>query len=506
MSSNRRGSATDTPRDAWWLWRSTATPTTRTSRNESITERKTREQQLWLGVWRGSHGWSRSPKRWTSTWRKRELRTELVGLPTCNITRPIVRIWLRHTSSELQYLSGIELFESKLVTMTRLLMQTSEFPSLSNNAQMSNPNQSSMWSTAGSRNLGGPSPRNQATPQQGGQDDMFSPTSSRGQGGFRFGNQGNIGQQTQSSSVDDFPPLNQTSNGEMGSDRTASLMSSLGFSSQAAGAGPSASNRGNGLLNALSANSRANEARSPPGIGAPGSSRPQDGKPPGLEEPRQKSSKEDAVPDDASNAADYNNADYSATNYVAQTMQKRLDTEDVIDPLEGMPASDKWGLKGLTTLMNNYPDYHAMVVGMDPNSLGLDINSQELFSTQIYSLFDDAPPRPVLSNGRFRLPDCYNVTNVQPIESKIQSFNEETLFWIFYSCTADVKQQMAAVELHSRNWRWHKKHQIWLTKDEHMTPQILSPNHERGYYVVWDTNSWRKERVCASRSVLDDII
>ncbi|KAM5519089.1 NOT2/NOT3/NOT5 family protein [Fusarium oxysporum f. sp. phaseoli] len=460
MSSNRRGSATDTPRDAWWLWRSTATPTTRTSRNESITERKTREQQLWLGVWRGSHGWSRSPKRWTSTWRKRELRTELVGLPTCNITRPI----------------------------------TSEFPSLSNNAQMSNPNQSSMWSTAGSRNLGGPSPRNQATPQQGGQDDMFSPTSSRGQGGFRFGNQGNIGQQTQSSSVDDFPPLNQTSNGEMGSDRTASLMSSLGFSSQAAGAGPSASNRGNGLLNALSANSRANEARSPPGIGAPGSSRPQDGKPPGLEEPRQKSSKEDAVPDDASNAADYNNADYSATNYVAQTMQKRLDTEDVIDPLEGMPASDKWGLKGLTTLMNNYPDYHAMVVGMDPNSLGLDINSQELFSTQIYSLFDDAPPRPVLSNGRFRLPDCYNVTNVQPIESKIQSFNEETLFWIFYSCTADVKQQMAAVELHSRNWRWHKKHQIWLTKDEHMTPQILSPNHERGYYVVWDTNSWRKER------------
>ncbi|KAF4421066.1 cell division control CDC36 [Fusarium acutatum] len=373
-------------------------------------------------------------------------------------------------------------------------LDLSEFPSLSNNAQMSNPNQSSMWSTAGSRNLGGPSPRNQATPQQGGQDDMFSPTSSRGQGGFRFGNQGNIGQQTQSSSVDDFPPLNQTSNGEMGSDRTASLMSSLGFSSQAAGAGPSASNRGNGLLNALSANSRANEARSPPGIGAPGSSRPQDGKPPGLEEPRQKSSKEDAVPDDASNAADYNNADYSATNYVAQAMQKRLDTEDVIDPLEGMPASDKWGLKGLTTLMNNYPDYHAMVVGMDPNSLGLDINSQELFSTQIYSLFDDAPPRPVLSNGRFRLPDCYNVTNVQPIESKIQSFNEETLFWIFYSCTADVKQQMAAVELHSRNWRWHKKHQIWLTKDEHMTPQILSPNHERGYYVVWDTNSWRKER------------
>lgn len=28
-----------------------------------------------------------------------------------------------------------------------------------------------------------------------------------------------------------------------------------------------------------------------------------------------------------------------------------------------------------------------------------------------------------------------------------------------------------------------------------MTPQILSPNHERGYYIVWDTSNWRKERV-----------
>lgn len=74
-------------------------------------------------------------------------------------------------------------------------------------------------------------------------------------------------------------------------------------------------------------------------------------------------------------------------------------------------------------------------------------NRHRPFSTQIYSLFDDAPPRPTANTGKFRLPDCYSVTNVQPIESKIQSFNEETLFWIFYSCPADVKQQMAAVEL-----------------------------------------------------------
>lgn len=39
------------------------------------------------------------------------------------------------------------------------------------------------------------------------------------------------------------------------------------------------------------------------------------------------------------------------------------------------------------------------------------------------------------------------MTNVQPIDTKIPSFNEETLFWIFYSCTQDIKQHLAAIEL-----------------------------------------------------------
>ena len=50
---------------------------------------------------------------------------------------------------------------------------------------------------------------------------------------------------------------------------------------------------------------------------------------------------------------------------------------EVVDPLAGMAEADKWGIKGLRTLMNNYPDYHAMVVGMDPATLGLDLSAQE---------------------------------------------------------------------------------------------------------------------------------
>ena len=49
----------------------------------------------------------------------------------------------------------------------------------------------------------------------------------------------------------------------------------------------------------------------------------------------------------------------------------------VVDPLAGMAPIDRWGLKGLRTLMNNYPDYNALLYGMDPSSLGLDLSSPE---------------------------------------------------------------------------------------------------------------------------------
>lgn len=56
---------------------------------------------------------------------------------------------------------------------------------------------------------------------------------------------------------------------------------------------------------------------------------------------------------------------------------KENQAAEVQDPLAGMAPIDKFGLKGLRMLMNNYPDYNALVVGIDPSSLGLDLTSNE---------------------------------------------------------------------------------------------------------------------------------
>ncbi|KAK1759448.1 hypothetical protein QBC47DRAFT_371988 [Echria macrotheca] len=376
-------------------------------------------------------------------------------------------------------------------------LDPSDFPSLSNTTQLGGSSQSNMWSSAGSRNMVPASQRGSAMPlpsQQGQQDDFFGTARlPSNQGTFRFGNQSQAAQ-GQAAGGDDFPPLNnRPAGGEIGAhDRGANLMSGLGFGSQGATPTAHSSRAGNGLLNAISANTRAAEARSPTAIG-----RPQDSRSPTEDDARQKHGgyREDSLASSIADNAGNRNPLGAIGNDAPSGKQKedeKAKASEVQDPLEGLSDTDKWGLKGLRHLMNTHPDYNAVMCGMDLNTLGLDLTSKEPISDQIYSLFDDTPPQPA---PKFRLPDCYEVKNVQPIEAKIGSFNEETLMWIFYSCPNDVQQQMAFAELAARGWKWNKRLHLWMTKDNIVAPpQPLSNELERGFYIVWDTNTWRKER------------
>ncbi|KAI1379281.1 hypothetical protein F4677DRAFT_408502 [Hypoxylon crocopeplum] len=394
-------------------------------------------------------------------------------------------------------------------------LDLSDFPSLSNNSQLPSTG-ASLWSAGGSRGMGGTIQRNQQpTPlsaQHAQQEDFFS--SSRinsGHAQYRFisQNNGTHSSQPQPNSIDEFPPLNNSNlrngNGEIGQERGSNLMSALTFGGAQGSVAPGASQgprSGNGLLNALSANSRTTDVRSPDGSAPTGTSQPQDlrstgnggddegrQKPPGFREGGLASQSSARV---RTTALDGRNPHGAIGSNDASSGEQKDDQASVHDPLAGMAPIDKWGIKGLRTLMNNYPDYNAAITGIDPTTLGVDLTSPQMLTTQIYSLFNDTPPRPAIPE--FRLPECYSVNNVQPLENKISNFNEETLMWIFYSCPGDVKQHMAAHELYNRAWRWHKKLKMWLTKDEIMQPRPLSTQHEEGYYIIWNTTDWRKER------------
>jgi CCR4-NOT transcription complex subunit 2 len=47
------------------------------------------------------------------------------------------------------------------------------------------------------------------------------------------------------------------------------------------------------------------------------------------------------------------------------------------DPLAHMTEIDKWGLKGFSYMMNNFPDYASLVAGQDLTTFGFDLTSSE---------------------------------------------------------------------------------------------------------------------------------
>lgn len=72
----------------------------------------------------------------------------------------------------------------------------------------------------------------------------------------------------------------------------------------------------------------------------------------------------------------------------------------------------------------------------------------------------------------------------------------------FNSVVQLLAHRLILLYRYSRGWRWHKVHCFWLTKDIEMQPLSISPEAERGYYVIWNTKEWVRERVSLTRYTL----
>lgn len=118
------------------------------------------------------------------------------------------------------------------------------------------------------------------------------------------------------------------------------------------------------------------------------------------------------------------------------------------------------------------------------------------------------------------LPACYNVQAPPHAATRLASFTEEALFYMFYGMPRDRMQEMAARELTlNRGWRYHKELRLWLLPSSatptassmtagisalRMSPlpttpkEVKSPGmetaHDTASYVVFDPNTWSKIR------------
>lgn len=232
---------------------------------------------------------------------------------------------------------------------------------------------------------------------------------------------------------------------------------------------------------------------------------------------------------------------FSDPHQLQQRQQQTSDGQEVSGtaqsaeqpPLEQMSELDRFGLAGLLRMIHSEsPDVASLAVGQDLMTLGLDLNQPEYAHPALWlpkwhlanrSVIHSRPlhtsfASPFVSSMSavplkqdFSVPSCYNVANIQPLQSRIPGFSDETLFYIFYCMPRDIVQELVAEELMGRKWRYHKLERCWLTRDETYPGPVDVERgvSERGVYLLWDPASWKKIRVRltpAHAQILDDIL
>lgn len=166
---------------------------------------------------------------------------------------------------------------------------------------------------------------------------------------------------------------------------------------------------------------------------------------------------------------------------------------DEIDENE-LDDMSKFGLQGLVSLLkHNDNDQNNIAKGIDLNMLGLNLeldNKTHLLSKTLSSPWLETSRSEV--EPLFNKPDSFKINGNEllPIEDRMISFNDLTLFFIFYTKPRDILQELSARELNRRNWRYHKELQVWLTKDTNSEPKAVGIGAEEGTYIFFDPVSW----------------
>ncbi|EED20620.1 NOT2 family protein [Talaromyces stipitatus ATCC 10500] len=416
-------------------------------------------------------------------------------------------------------------------------LDLSEFPSLSAAPQQNQAQSSAqaVWANAGQRaTQQTPAQRQQPpssqppsrasqtqthfTQQQQPHDDVF-PSGAQFANrldDFRNGGQGISGQlagggQPQTGNIEEFPPLGRNAAdippggisrmNDIGQERRGSVLQSTGFGSYGPGlafSNQSQSAQARNIMNSALNGQENNRVMSPgtTGSGAPRMSRSPQG-PNGVsaqdkEDGDNRGLRSESFPEHENSQLQQRQSQTGGLSSDSQDPSQSTDQP----PFSQMSELDKFGLAGLLRMIHSEsPDVASLAVGQDLMTLGLDLNQPEPLHHSFASPFVASMSAVPLEQD-FAIPSCYNVHNVQPLRSRIPSFSDETLFYIFYSMPRDAMQEVVAEELMGRKWRYHKVERCWLTRDENYPGPVDVERgvSERGVYLWWDPASWKKIR------------
>ncbi|KAJ7298851.1 hypothetical protein O6H91_05G074100 [Diphasiastrum complanatum] len=181
-------------------------------------------------------------------------------------------------------------------------------------------------------------------------------------------------------------------------------------------------------------------------------------------------------------------------------------SREALRAMQDTPVSaDRFGLLGLLSVIQmTDADLTTLALGTDLTTLGLNLNSRENLYKTFASPWADGP---IKGEPEFILPQCYMLKIPPELQTgNFAKFQQDTLFYIFYSMPNDEAQLYAAYELCKRGWFYHKIHQMWLTRVPNTEPLVKTSTYERGSYYIFDPTTWetgRKENFVLQYEMLE---
>ncbi|KAI4368812.1 hypothetical protein MLD38_017326 [Melastoma candidum] len=144
---------------------------------------------------------------------------------------------------------------------------------------------------------------------------------------------------------------------------------------------------------------------------------------------------------------------------------------------------------GLLALLNVIVRRDPLALGIDLTTLGLDLNSAEDLHKTFSSPWSDEPAK---DDPEFTVPECYYAKPPPTLHPGFfAKFNDNVLFYIFYSMPRDEAQILAAMELSKRGWVYHKELRLWLVRIPNVEPLVKTSTYERASYLCFDAVNFK---------------
>lgn len=159
-------------------------------------------------------------------------------------------------------------------------------------------------------------------------------------------------------------------------------------------------------------------------------------------------------------------------------------------------VADQFGMIGLLAFLRaaeTDPNLASVTFGTDLTALGLNLTAPEKLYPSFAGPWADQPLK--VYEIDYPVPSEYLVNSSirdKLTQITLKRYHEDTIFFLFYMFPNDMLQIAAAIELYSREWRYHKEEKVWITRAPGIAPSEKTNSYERGTYYIFDAHLWRR--------------